>query len=398
MFSLSNFYNTDGLKRHAQRTCLLQGAESRLLLGEFVDTTPGGVLVLDHALLDDPFIAEFSSRRSGVHRITVSAEPTTANVDAGLRQLPGKPDWIVAIGGGSTIDTAKAFLAQSLFGQYRRVGYGALRNAGDAPSLRPPRFVAVPTTAGSGSETSRYYLVSDSSTGEKLVSRSWQVCPEFALLDSYFLAGAPASVIVAGAFDAFVHLWETLICRFEASPMVDMLSLEGISLILSAAPRAVDSAGGDTGALEDLQRAAALGGIALSNVRSGLMHTAGEALAAAVPLAHALTLMVFFSAAVESYRGGIHAQEQRLLRRLAETMAGRFDSIGDIVAFWGRLFEKTGLTSRIRDTMVRCKPESTAVVGKILADAVLVSKEHPAPLDRGQVESFVRRAFSQAQG
>jgi alcohol dehydrogenase class IV len=398
VFSLSNFYNTDGLKRHCQRTCLLQGRDSRRLLHEMFDAAPGGVLVIDQAMVDDPFIAEFSGRSPGVHHITVSGEPTTDGVDACLRRLPGKLDWIVAFGGGSTIDTAKALVAHTLFGQYRRVGYGELRHAGDTVAARALRFVAVPTTAGSGSETSRYYLVSDSSTGEKLVSRTWLVCPEFAVLDSYFLAGAPVAVIVASAFDAFVHLWETLICRLEASPMVDMLSLEGMALILSAVTRAVDAKGGDVGALEDLQRAAAMGGIALSNVRSGLMHTAGEALAAAVPLPHALTLMVFFTAAIESYRGAVRDQERRLLHRLEETTAGRFGSMEEVVAFWRQLFERTGLTSRIREAVVRCKPDSSAVVGKILADVVLVGKENPTPLDRGRIEAFVERAFSQAHG
>ena len=388
MFSASNFYNTDVLKRFHARTFLLQGADCRHLAAELIDAARPGVVVVDRALAQDAFAASLAP---GAPRVVVEGEPKTDGVDAALKRLATAPEWIVAIGGGSTIDTAKAVCAHGLFGAYRRVGYGDLRNAGDRPGLRPARLIAIPTTAGSGSETSRYFLVSDAATGEKLVSRSWAIAPEIALLDPHFLREAPPAVLVAGAFDAFAHHWESLICRHERSPIVDALSLEGIALIVGS----LDAARRDRtpSALEGLQRASALAGMAISNVRSGVLHTAGEALAAYADLPHPLTLMVFFRETLASYRAAVAATEARVLDRLDDP---RLRSLDDLVAFWSARFDEAGLSARIREALSRARIDRRALVERVLADQVLVTKENPQPLDRPAVEALVNRALDAA--
>lgn len=397
MFDLSNFFNTPGLKRFAMRTCLLEGEGSSRMLADLVDPRRPGAVVVDQAFQDDPCLQALldGPRRPPV--FTVRREPRTEDLDACLRTLEELPEWVVALGGGSTIDTAKAIAAHGLFGTYVRVGYGDLRQAGETALSRPPRLVALPTTAGSGSETSRYYLVTDSATGEKRVSRTWLVCPEFAILDPGLLARAPRRVLVAGAFDAFCHLWETLVCRQEASPLVQALSLEGICLGVAALDHWA-SRGPDPVVLAALQRASALGGVALSNVRTGFLHTAGEALARVVPLPHPHTLMVFFETNLLSCLPHVAPQARALLDRLEATLPGRFAAMEGLVTFWQQAFAKEGLLAEAGNAL-RARPFDPGIVVEALAaDAVLATKEHPFPLRRDGMEDLVRRSIAQAAG
>ncbi len=388
MFGISNFFNTTTLQRFRAPTTLLHGANARAQIEPLLDRSRLGAFVVDEAFVADPFVQTLLAA-GNTPSFVVAREPDTGFVDRCLASLPPDPAWIVAIGGGSTIDTGKALLANTLFGEYRRVGYGALRTVGDA-RLVPPRLIAVPTTAGTGSETSRYYLISDATTREKLVARSWYACPEYAVLDPWFLRAAPAAVLVAGAFDSFVHHWETFVCRQERSPLVEMIALEGMTAVLGALENAVRDH--DPAALERLQQASALGGIAISNVRTGFLHTAGEALSASMKLSHPLTLMVFFPEVLRSYSGSLGSRVPQLLARLD----GRFRSLDEIVQFWIARFEDAGLAGQIRAAGAPSAGTAELVTEKVLGDRVLAEKEHPLSLDRAAIAAIVSESLARA--
>jgi len=388
MFGISNFFNTTTLSRFRVPTTLLHGENARAHLEALLDRARPGAFVVDEAFLQDPFVSSLAAAGSAP-MFVVKSEPDTELVDRCLATLQQKPAWIVALGGGSTIDTGKALLAHALFGEYRRVGYGDLRTVGDA-TLLPPRLIAVPTTAGTGSETSRYYLISDAKTREKLVARTWYACPEYAILDPWFLRGAPASVLVAGAFDTFVHHWETFVCRQERSPLTEMLALEGMSSVLLSLDAALDEH--DAVALSRLQQASALGGMAISNVRTGFLHTAGEALAATVKLSHPLTLMVFFPGVLLSYEDAVAPRLQRLFSRLE----GRISSVEEIIAFWIARFDAAGLLTQLRTVADPASASARLVIEKVSADRVLAEKEHPLPLDHAMIRSLVTDSLARA--
>ena len=138
--------------------------------------------------------------------------------------------------------------------------------------------MCVPTTAGTGAEASRYYVAYDSHTGAKVHGKSWRLLADWVFLDPSFLQDSPPSLLVASAFDAFTHCWESFLCRGERSWFNDMLSVEGICRLLSALHAVVREADGDALRRLELQYAATLGGIAISNVRTGDMHEAAGAL------------------------------------------------------------------------------------------------------------------------
>lgn len=300
------------------------------------------------------------------------------------------------MGGGSTIDTAKVLLAHRLFGSYERVGYGALRDIPDLlPGDLPVRFLALPTTAGSGSEMSRYYLLVDSVTGEKTGGRSWALCPFAAILDPQLLVGSPRTLLIQSAFDAFTHLWETLLCRQEASPVVEALAIDGITRLIGALLRLEGLEMANEALCQELQLASAFGGIALSNVRTGILHDAGETLVAQCPLPHPLSLYVFFSASLDLYEGCLEERLAGLRARLSGVPGFSGESLTrSLEAFWTRQFRGNGIEDSIRRTLAQKRPSGEPLIAKILSDQVLVQKEALRVLNPVLVSAFVENALS----
>lgn len=366
--TLSDFYNTAALKGFMAPTRVVAGVGCGELAVGLLPREGERLLVVDAQFAAHPLV----ERLEAVHTHIVSGEPNGDDVCAAAAAA-GRPAAIVALGGGSTIDTAKAILAHLVSGDYRSPESNTLASR--------PFLLALPTTAGTGSEAGRYYVVTDPATRRKESFRSWGVCPDVALLDPTFLLGSPAQLVVLSAFDAFTHLWETYVCRYECSPLTDLLARDGIRTILEALADGPAACTHDLERLAALQQAALYGGLALANVRAGLLHTAGEALSAQVPLAHPETMIVFLEHVLTGYREQVRDREALL--------GG--PSLDELVAFWQRLFLETGVQDRIAAHLAAVDP--VALVEAILRDHVLVTKEHPAPLGREQVEALVERAL-----
>lgn len=390
MFNINNFFNNDELKRFYFPTKLLMGEKSRNLIFEILPADLEIILVIDQYFNNNKYISEIANQFNIKKRIIVGSEPDTDFIDGAIRKLPNNINSIVGIGGGSTLDTLKAISAKQKYGEYHRIGYGVYRDLFPIKEKSDPIMIAIPTTAGTGSEVSRYYLISDSITKEKIVSRSWALTPDYALLDPYFLKSLPPKGLIMGAFDAFIHLWETFICRHERSQFTDMLALEGIPKIIGCMTKLKNQSLLTDVDLLDLQYSAMLGGIALSNVRTGLLHTSGEALSAQLPLSHPETLIVFFESAINLYISKIHDREELLISRLRSIFSElQIHSIIDVVNYWKSLFEQIGIYRDIKDVFNLKDIYTEKIIGTIMQDKVLVTKESPILLTLGIVRSFV---------
>lgn len=287
---------------------------------------------------------------------------------------------VIALGGGSTIDAAKALHAKLSFGSI---------DVRDQP--RPhgaPVLIAVPTTAGSGSETSRFFILGEMAKGTKRARRAWSFAPDLAVLDPQWLRAMPESGLVLGAFDAFIHLWETFVCRNERSPYTDALTLTGIPKIAAALAKLNAGQPLDANALQDLQIASAQGGIAISNVRTGLIHTLAESLSPLATLLHPETLWVFYAHAVDSYRRDI---QDRIA--LLDAALGGPGGLHRLDRTWGHAFDRLGLSHKIRAEMAAARPDIDALMANAMRDTVLL-KENPSPLDWSAVRAIAVGALN----
>lgn len=248
------------------------------------------VLVLaDPALRDRPFFQDVlaSIVRTGCQAAVFSdiePEPSVETVERASRlQRQQGADLIVAVGGGSTIDTAKAV------GILATNGGAIVDYEGMARFSTPPLpLIAVPTTAGTGSEVSGSCVITDTTANRKMSIRHPRLNPAaHAILDPEALVSAPAHVIAHAGIDAFVHAFESYISRL-ANPVTDALNLHAIELIHQHLPTLYRDRNHLDAGLAVLS-GASLTGMAFGQTGLGNVHCMARFVGAKFGLSHGLS-------------------------------------------------------------------------------------------------------------
>jgi len=203
-------------------------------------------------------------------RFSVTGEPTIALVRAGVDAFRDAAcDSVIAVGGGSAIDAGKAIAAAAansgdLLDYLEVIGKGQpLENA-------PYPFIAVPTTAGTGSEVTRNAVLGSPEHGVKVSLRSPLMLPRVAIVDPDLTRGLPAAITASTGLDALTQLIEPYVSS-RANPFTDNLCLDGIRHASASLARAYRD-GSDREARNGMAYASLLGGLALANAGLGVVH------------------------------------------------------------------------------------------------------------------------------
>lgn len=269
-------------------------------------------------------------RTSGIEVIpfsTASREPEVRDVDqlvASLRSLnPTESDIVVAVGGGSTIDLAKAAaaLATNRHGEsveefLEGVGRGLQITQSPLP------LIALPATAGTGAEATKNAVISsnaDAATPYKKSLRSDLMVPRLVIVDPELTVSVPKDVTAFTGMDAITQLIESYISR-RAAPIPQALCLHGLKLAIPELPRAVED-GTLREAREAMSHAALLSGIALANSGLGFAHGVAAALGVTCQVPHGLACAVMLPAALQ-FNLPVRTRELAELERLFDPDAG----------------------------------------------------------------------------
>jgi alcohol dehydrogenase class IV len=202
--------------------------------------------------------------------LPVTAEPTTETARGGKNlALESDVDVIVGLGGGSALDTAKAIAALTP-NPGDVVDYLEVVGRGQALECAPLPVIAIPTTAGTGSEVTRNAVLGSPEHRVKVSLRSPLMLPRLALVDPDLTLGLPRGITASTGLDALAQALEPFVCR-TPNPLSDGFCREGMSRVARSLRRVCESAN-DSGAREDMSLAALLGGLALANARLGAVH------------------------------------------------------------------------------------------------------------------------------
>lgn len=220
-------------------------------------------------------------------------DPTTNSLKAGLLSVEEhSADIIIGLGGGSAIDTAKALgILSRQRGEMR--DYKAPRNnAGPALPV-----VAIPTTAGSGSEATKFTIISDSDTSEKMLCSGTAFLPAAAVIDYQLTLSMPRRLTADTGIDALTHAIEAFVSK-KANPFSDTYALAAIRTI-GTNLRKVYEDGSNEEAREAMMLAATQAGIAFSNSSVALVHGMSRPIGAFFHVAHGLANAMLFPAVTE---------------------------------------------------------------------------------------------------
>lgn len=238
-----------------------------------------------------------------VHAASISHEPEVADVDQLTAQLiqshPGDGDLAIGIGGGSAIDLAKAVAAtatnrdsNSVTDYLEGVGRGLKIDRLPLPML------AVPTTAGTGSEATKNAVISSYDPPFKKSLRSEQMVPRIVLVDPQLTVSLPPQVTAHSGMDAITQLIESYISR-RATPISQALAIHGLKNSIAALTEAVADDRCQW-ARETMAHAALLSGIALANSGLGLAHGVAAALGSICRVSHGLACAVMLPVALRA--------------------------------------------------------------------------------------------------
>mmetsp|Transcript_2591 Transcript_2591/g.7796 ORF Transcript_2591/g.7796 Transcript_2591/m.7796 type:complete len:384 (+) Transcript_2591:243-1394(+) len=199
---------------------------------------------------------------------SVSREPTLEDVRDGAKHASGC-DVVIGIGGGSAVDAAKAIAAVATNGG-EPLEFCEVIGKGRPLENRPLPVIAMPTTAGTGSEVTKNAVVKSVQDERKVSIRSDDMIPTFAVVDPSLHVSTPRSVTAAAGMDALTQCIEPYISK-KANAMVDVLSIKGIRLAAKSLRNAYRCPE-NVEARKDMAMAALLGGLSLANAKLGAVH------------------------------------------------------------------------------------------------------------------------------
>lgn len=223
-----------------------------------------------------------------------NTEPVDTYVTDGLKVFnDGNCDVIVTIGGGSCIDTAKAISIVASNGGYIGDYIGGKKIA----SITPIPLIAIPTTAGTGSEATNVTVITNTETTVKMMIKQSAFLPKVAIVDPFFTLSSPKSVTSATGVDALCHAVEAYISKL-ANPITKEFSLAAVKLIMANLKTAYDD-GSNVDAREKMALAAAEAGIAFSNASVTLIHGMSRPIGAVFHVPHGISNAMLLPAVLE---------------------------------------------------------------------------------------------------
>ncbi len=222
----------------------------------------------------------------------VTPDPTLSCALEGARRMRDfLPDVIIAVGGGSPMDAAKVMWAlyehpEARFEDLAMRFMDIRKRVQGFPRLgKKAIFIAVPTTAGTGSEVTPFAVITDERTGDKYPLADYELMPTMAICDVELMLDIPPRLTANAGFDALSHAMEA-VASLLASDYTNGLALEAISLLVAYLPRAYEHGRGDITAREKVANAATMSGMAFANAFLGVCHSMAHKLGARWHIPH----------------------------------------------------------------------------------------------------------------
>lgn len=300
----------------------------------------------------------------------VEPDPTLACAKLGAKQMAAfEPDCIIAIGGGSAMDAGKIMW---VLYEHPEVDFSDLamrfmdirKRVYEFPKMgEKAYFIAIPTSAGTGSEVTPFAVITDETTGVKYPLADYELLPNMAIVDANLMMNAPKGLTSASGIDAVSHSLEAYVSMM-ATEFTDGLALESLKMLFKYLPRAYELGSEDPEAREKTANAATMAGMAFANAFLGVCHSMAHKLGAYHHLAHGIANALLleevmrFNASETPTKMGTFPQYEypRTLARYAEiadalNLGGKTneEKLENLIKALNELKEKIGIKKCIKD-------------------------------------------------
>lgn len=316
------------------------------------------------------------------------ANPTVKNVKDGVAAFNvSGADFIIAIGGGSSIDTAKGIAIVANNPEFDDVV--SLEGTADTKSKCVP-VVALPTTAGTAAEVTINYVIIDEETGRKMVCVDPNDIPVLAIIDAELMASMPKGLTAATGMDALTHAIEGYTTK-GAWELSDMFELKAIELI-SQNLRAATANGKDMVARENMALAQYIAGMAFSNVGLGCVHSMAHPLGARFDIAHGVANALLLPIVMEFNMPAAKKKYCKIAEAMGVDITGLSEEEGAKAAV--EAVKKLSLDLGIPQTLREIKIPETAL-GQLAKDAFadVCTGGNPREITEADILGLYKKAY-----
>jgi len=353
----------------------------------------GGDFVRKTGLLDK---AEAYLKEAGLETYLfgdAESDPSIETVRAGAKAMREEcPDWIVAIGGGSAIDAAKAMW---LLYEHPYADIYDINPMNMPPLRKKARLLAIPTTSGTGSEVTNASVLCDYSTGVKFGIAGSDIIPDIAILDPDAADSMPRQLIAHTGLDAMSHCIEAFVAKF-ASPFSDAYALYALKMVFDNLPAAY---AGDADAKEAMHYAQSMAGTAFASSMLGLGHamahkTGGMFDAGHIP--HGLANSIYLPYVIQ-YNSGVPSAKAKYVL-MAEYLGVRGGSDDELTA--GLAEKARGLAASLGSPkslkeygvpLEEWKSKAPVIASNVMKDELLMS--NPRETDEETAREVLQRVY-----
>jgi alcohol dehydrogenase class IV len=326
-------------------------------------------------------------------RVAIAGEPTTTLVEHGAAHAIAEHcDVVVALGGGSVIDAAKA-IAALITNRDPILDYLEVVGKGRPITERPAPLIAIPTTAGTGAEVTRNAVLMVEEERVKVSLRSPLMLPIVALIDPVLTYTVPPAVTASTGLDALTQCIEPFVTPM-ANPITDSVAREGMRRAAGALLRAFRH-GNDVDARRDMAIASLCGGLALANAKLGAVHGFAAPLGGMFPVPHGVACASLLPAVVETNVRALRARapDSPALERydeVARTLTGRPGARAEDGAAWLR-----ALVEELQIPKLATYGVSTDDIGRVVDKARKASsmRGNPIELTDGELREVLTSAI-----
>jgi alcohol dehydrogenase class IV len=322
----------------------------------------------------------------------VEPDPSLQTTQRGAQAaLACEPDWIVGLGGGSCLDTAK-----SIWIQYERpdLGPDEVAPVGRLGLRQKARMIAIPTTSGTGAEVTWPIVLTDTAEQRKISVGHAENIPDLAIVDPLFVAQLPASITADTGMDALTHAVEGYTSNWH-NDFADGLCLKAIQLVFDYLVRAYEQGAADEEAREKMHNAATIAGLGFGNSMAAMAHALGHALGALFHVPHGRAVGLFLPYTIEfSVRGYVPTRYAEIARFLGLPAADEAEAAASLAGAIRDLARRLQQPLSLREAGIG--PEDfeeglPALVANALNDSAMVIG--PRFPEEDEVELLCRYAF-----
>ncbi len=359
----------------------LQGKRAVIIISGGSIKRNGGLAKVESALKEAGFETKLIEG--------VEADPSVATVMKGVEVMNSfQPDWIVGLGGGSPIDAAKAMW---IFYEYPDFTFEEAAVPFNLPELRKKaRFVAIPSTSGTGTEVTAFSVIADEKTGVKYPIADFNITPDIAILDTDLVQSMPPILTAPTGMDALAHDMEAYVATM-ANDLTDCLAMKSIEMIHD---HLVASYKGDPKARTKIHMAQCLAGMSFSNAVLGIVHSMAHKTGKTFGIPHGCANAIYLPVVIRYNAETVGKKYADIARRLGLPGTTTEEHVTALIDFVEQLNRDLQIPLTLKEYGV-AEDEFLAKLDKISKDAVAdpCTDTNPRPITIPQMKELFKLAY-----